>query len=530
MNDIYDVIIVGGGPAGLSAAIYLARAKFSVLVIEKEEFGGQITITSEIINYPGVLKLSGKELTENMKKQAQYFGAGFLKANVTHFNLELNIKELQTDKGVFKAMGVILATGSHPRIIGFPGEEKFRGHGVAYCATCDGEFFTGDDVFVVGGGYAACEEADFLTRYAKHITMIVREEDFTCAKQVSQKAIDNEKITVLFNSEIERIEGNNHICKVVVRHNDLQKLSTFECLENEKFGIFVFAGYEPETSLFKDMIALDENCYIITDKNQKTNVEGVYAAGDVCQKDLRQVVTAVSDGAVAATSLERYLSDKIKELHIKTKIPKPVQVKEIVKNDNESFLTAQMIEQLAPVINRINKKVIFKCYDNHSDLSQEMILFIKEFCTLSEYFSYEIEHNDEAAICLFDEYHHYQNICFHLVPGGHEFNSFVVGVYNVAGEKQPVEESLLNEIKKISHKNIKIIVSLSCTKCPELVIAMQRIAVENKAVHVEVYDLNHYPKLKDKYNVMSVPCMVIDENIYFGKKTIQELVNILKAD
>lgn len=530
MNEIYDVIIVGGGPAGLSAAIYLARAKFSVLVIEKEVFGGQITITSEIINYPGVLKSSGKELTETMRKQAQYFGAEFLKTNVTHFNLDLNIKELQTDHGLLKAVGVILATGSHPRVIGFPGEEKFKGQGVAYCATCDGEFFTGNDVFVVGGGFAACEEADFLTRYAKHVTMIVREEDFTCAKQVAKKALDNKKITVIFNSEIERIEGDNHISRVIVRHNDIQKISTFECLENEKFGVFVFAGYEPETSLFKDIIHLDEYHYIITDKNQKTNIDGVYGAGDVCQKNLRQVVTAVSDGAIAATSLERYLSDKIKELHIKTKENNPVQSQETVEIDGGSFISAEMIEQLQPILSRIQKKVVFKCYDNDSDLSKEMISFIKEFCVLSEFFSYEIESNNEAAICLFDENHNYQNICFHLVPGGHEFNSFVVSVYNVAGPKQNVEDKTLELIRNIPKKNIKVFVSLSCTKCPELVIAMQRIAVENKDIHVEVFDLNHYPEMKDKYNVMSVPCMVIDEKLYFGKKTIQELIDILKAD
>lgn len=530
MNEIYDVIIVGGGPAGLSAAIYLARAKFSVLVIEKEEFGGQITITSEIINYPGVLKTSGKQLTAVMKEQAQYFGAEFLKTNVTQFRLDLNIKELQTDQGKFQSVGVILATGSHPRIIGFPGEEKFRGRGVAYCATCDGEFFTGDQVFVVGGGYAACEEADFLTRYAKHVTMIVREEDFTCAKQVSQKAVENKKITVIFNSEIERIEGNDHISKVVVRHNDLQKISQFECLENEKFGVFVFAGYEPETALFKDVITLDEYHYIVTDRNQKTNIDGVYGAGDVCQKNLRQVVTAVSDGAIAATSLEKYISEKIKELHLKTKENVPNKLKQTEKKDDGTFISADMIEQLAAILKSINQKIVFKCYDNNSPLSKEMISFLQEFCALSENFHYEIESHDEAAICLFDENHHYHNICFHLVPGGHEFNSFVVSVYNTAGPKQNIEETLLQSIQCLSTKNIKVFVSLSCTKCPELVIALQRIAVENKAVHVEVYDLNHYPELKEKYNVMSVPCMVIDEQLYFGKKTIKELIDILKAD
>ena len=187
MNNMYDAIIVGGGPAGLSAAIYLARAKFSVLVIEKDHFGGQITITSEVVNYPGHVKTSGKELTENMRIQAQNFGAEFLLAEVKNIELKDNIKTIITNKGTYKSVGVILATGCHPRKLGFPGEKEYQGHGVAYCATCDGEFFTGKDVFVIGGGFAAAEEAVFLTKYAKKVTIIVREDDFLCGKEVSDR-------------------------------------------------------------------------------------------------------------------------------------------------------------------------------------------------------------------------------------------------------------------------------------------------------------------------------------------------------
>ena len=166
MNSLYDAIIVGGGPAGLSAAIYLARAKFSVLVIEKETIGGQITITSEVVNYPGILQTSGKELTEQMRQQAQNFGAEFLIANVNKLELESPVKTVITNKGQYQAVGIVLATGSHPRKLGFPGEREFQGRGVAYCATCDGEFFTGEHVFVLGGGFAAAEEAVFLTKYS----------------------------------------------------------------------------------------------------------------------------------------------------------------------------------------------------------------------------------------------------------------------------------------------------------------------------------------------------------------------------
>ena len=196
MKQIYDVIIVGGGPTGLSAAIYLARAKFSVLVIEKEKFGGQITITDEVVNYPGVLKTSGKELTENMRKQAENFGAKFLLTMVKEMQLKDDIKRIVTDKGTFESIGVILATGSSPRKLGFKGEKEFQGHGVAYCATCDGEFFSGLDVFVIGGGFAAAEEAVFLTKYARNVHIIVREPDFTCAATVADKAKNHPKIKI----------------------------------------------------------------------------------------------------------------------------------------------------------------------------------------------------------------------------------------------------------------------------------------------------------------------------------------------
>ena len=170
MEQLYDVIVIGGGPAGLTAALYLARARYRVLVVEKEHFGGQITITNEIVNYPGVAKTSGRELTDTMRQQAEGFGAEFLLAEVTAFELDGDVKTVKTGRGEYRCFGVLLATGAHPRMIGFPGEAEFRGRGIAYCATCDGEFFTGKEVFVIGGGFAAAEESVFLTRYARHRT------------------------------------------------------------------------------------------------------------------------------------------------------------------------------------------------------------------------------------------------------------------------------------------------------------------------------------------------------------------------
>ena len=209
VSKLYDAVIIGGGPAGLTAAIYLARARYRVLVVEKDHFGGQITITSEVVNYPGVLATSGTELTETMRRQAEAFGAEFLLAEARSLDLAGDIKHVCTSKGTLDCFAVLLATGASPRHVGFAGEEEFRGHGVAYCATCDGEFFTGKDVFVVGGGFAAAEESVFLTKYARHVTILVRDDDFTCAPAAAEEAKSNDKITVLYNTEVEAAGGDS---------------------------------------------------------------------------------------------------------------------------------------------------------------------------------------------------------------------------------------------------------------------------------------------------------------------------------
>ena len=209
MQNLYDVIVIGGGPAGLTAALYLARAKYRTLVVEKEKFGGQITITHEVVNYPGVGRTSGAELTETMRRQAESFGAEFLLTEVESLELSGDIKTVKTARGDLKAFGVLLATGAHPRMVGFRGEEQFRGRGVAYCATCDGEFFTGKEVFVVGGGFAAAEEAVFLTKYARHVTILIRGNDFSCAESVAEGARNHPKITVLYNTEVEEVLGDS---------------------------------------------------------------------------------------------------------------------------------------------------------------------------------------------------------------------------------------------------------------------------------------------------------------------------------
>ena len=192
MDNLYDAVIVGGGPAGLTAALYLARARYRVLVLEKEQFGGQIAITHEVVNYPGIAKTSGKALTDTVQQQAEHFGAEFRLAEATGFDLAGDIKTVHTNQGDFRCLGILLATGAHPRTVGFRGEEEHKGRGVAYCATCDGEFFTGKEVFVVGGGYAAAEESVFLTKFARHVTVLVRRDDFSCAASVADQVRQHE--------------------------------------------------------------------------------------------------------------------------------------------------------------------------------------------------------------------------------------------------------------------------------------------------------------------------------------------------
>ena len=269
MEQLYDVIVIGGGPAGLTAALYLARARYRVLVVEKEHFGGQITITNEIVNYPGVAKTSGRELTDTMRQQAEGFGAEFLLAEVTAFELDGDVKTVKTGRGEYRCFGVLLATGAHPRMIGFPGEAEFRGRGIAYCATCDGEFFTGKEVFVIGGGFAAAEESVFLTRYAKHVTVLIRGEDFTCAEAVSRAAKEHPKITALSHTAVVEATGDTALRSL--RYRDLKTgEETVFAPHGDTFGVFVFAGYEPETALIRDKIETDPRGYIVTDGSQRS--------------------------------------------------------------------------------------------------------------------------------------------------------------------------------------------------------------------------------------------------------------------
>lgn len=541
MSKLYDGIIIGGGPAGLSAAIYLARAKYRVLVIEKEKIGGQITITSEVVNYPGVPETDGTRLTENMRKQAEFFGAEFMLAEVKELQPDGDIKKVVTEKGTFETLGIILATGASPRKIGFEGETKYQGRGVAYCATCDGEFFTGLDVFVLGGGFAAAEESMFLTKYAKKVTVIVREEDFTCAASIADQVRNHPGIDVHYQTEIVEAGGESTLQYALFRNNETGETWKYEPPEGKSFGIFVFAGYAPATALFKDFLELDEGGYLVTDMNRKTSMDGIYGAGDICVKNLRQVVTAVSDGAVAATSLEKYLSGMYETLKLPEReiaVPEREKPTDVPKEDSEAesgFLTTEMKQQLAPVFERLEKDVLLKFYTDDRSISREVEGFASEMKDLSPHIRCEIkseglEDMELPAIRICDGEGNYLGTAFHGVPGGHEFNSFIIAIYNAAGPGQPIGRELLNRIRDIGKKvKIQTVVSLSCTMCPELVMAVQRIALENPNIEADIYDMAHFSELKDKYQIMSVPCMIVNEtDVYFGKKSIEEIIELLQ--
>lgn len=537
MNSMYDAIIVGGGPAGLSAAIYMARARFRVLVIEKEKMGGQITITSEVVNYPGIFSTNGEKLTQEMVRQAKAFGAEFMTATVTGLDLEGDYKTVHTDRGDFETLGVVYAAGAHPRLAGFAGESDFRGHGVAYCATCDGEFFTGKEIFVIGGGYAAVEEALFLTKYAKHIYQVVRGDDFSISSAAVDELKEHPQVTVLYHTEVKQVEGDMAVRQVVLKDRKSGEETVYQATPGEFFGVFVFVGYAPENGLLQGKVTLNPQGYVVTDRDQKTNLDGVYAAGDICVKNLRQVVTAVSDGAIAATSLEKYLGNQYRKLNLKrtyqTKlVPAKEEKKEAPKAEIGAFLDDETREALAPVLARLERPLRLKLYTDHSSKAAENEKLLSELASLSDKISYEIEpatENRKNAIVICDADGNEKGMNFHGVPGGHEFNSFILALYNAAGPGQDVGENLQKQIESIAKSiHMDIAVSLSCTMCPDLVAAAERIAADNANVTVDVYDLAYYPEMQKKYNIMSVPCLIVnDTSIHFGKKGVSDLLTII---
>ncbi|SHJ73290.1 thioredoxin reductase (NADPH) [Dethiosulfatibacter aminovorans DSM 17477] len=309
MENTYDVIIIGAGPAGLSSGLYASRAKLNTLILEKGKTGGQIVTTDEVANYPGSIEdATGPSIIARMAKQAEEFGAVRKKDAVLDIDLEGKVKTVKCQNGQYKAKAVILATGANPRKIGCPGEIELTGKGVSYCATCDADFFTDFEVFVIGGGDSAVEEAMYLTKFARKVTVVHRRDQLRAAKSIQDKAFANDKLEFLWDSTVEEIKGDGMVESIVFKNTKTGELSEYNAHEDDgTFGVFPFIGFTPTSRLFKGKVAMDEGGYIKTDDNMKTDVEGVFAAGDIRVKSLRQVITAAADGAIAAVQAERYI-------------------------------------------------------------------------------------------------------------------------------------------------------------------------------------------------------------------------------
>jgi thioredoxin reductase (NADPH) len=335
-----ELVIVGGGPAGLTAAIYGRRAGLDVLVLEKGMAGGQITITAEIENWPGIPMISGEELARAFREHAEKFSPEFREAEVKKVSIgEGGKKVVATDKGDIEAEAVIIATGASFRKLGCPGEAEFTGRGVSYCAVCDGAFFEDQVIAVVGGGNTAVEEADYLTRFASKVYIIHRRDSFRADRAVVEKAMANPKIEPVWNSVVERIKGTDMVEGIV-----LKNVKTGETSELPVAGVFVFVGMNPNCDFVKGLVETKDGGWIVTNEMLETSVEGIFAAGDVRDKFLRQVVTAAGDGATAAMAAYSYISE---QLHLQKVLFEPERVVSLFYSsiDPEQIKLANEVEK-----------------------------------------------------------------------------------------------------------------------------------------------------------------------------------------
>lgn len=305
---MYDIIIIGGGPAGLTAGLYAGRSNLKTLIIEKDVAGGQISSTAFVENYPGSIEdATGMGLSERMLEQTSKF-AEVKYENVKEVDLEGKTKKVITSKGEYEAKVVIISTGASHRKLGVSGEEEFANKGISYCATCDGPFFTGLDIFVVGGGDSALEEAIYLTKFAKSVTIIHRRDEFRASGYVVDRVKENPKIKFELDSVVKEIKGDREAKAIVLENTKTGEVKEVKAEDDGPIGVFIFVGYLPQTELFENVLEIKDG-YIDTDEDMKTNIEGVFAVGDVRRKKVRQMVTAAADGCIAAISANKYLEN-----------------------------------------------------------------------------------------------------------------------------------------------------------------------------------------------------------------------------
>ena len=539
---LYDLIIVGAGPAGLSAGLYAGRATLDTLILEGDTVGGQVTTTSVVYNYPAVEKVDGTQLMNQMQKQVTDFGVTIAHDQVEKYQLADEVKLLVGKSGQeYRARSVIIATGAQPRTVGFSGENEFRGRGVAYCSTCDGELFSGLQIFVIGGGYAAAEEADYLSRFGKHVTVLVRGDHFSCPPLMAARALNNPKVSVKYNTEVKQVTGDDYVTAATLVNNKTGKETVYHVDDGDNtFGIFIYVGTKPATEKLQGLVDLNDQGYIKAAADGATNVPGVYAAGDVIVKNLRQIITAASDGAVAATAAEQYVTAQkqrqgvpIHTAPVKTATQPVGQTTDLEHQEKVSphqgnWLTAEIDSQLKPIFARLTKPVTLEVNTDGSALSQQLLSFTTEFASLDDHLTVKTKEGQGDLLPLLklldadgqDTGLHYAGI-----PTGHELNSLVLGIYNVAGPGQTIDPALADRIKRLPAAKIRIGVSLTCHFCPDVVAACQRMASLNPGITAMMIDLQHFPDLRKSKKIMSVPAtMINDAPVIFGSQSLEQLV------
>ena len=304
---MYDVAIIGAGPAGMTAAIYAARAGYTTIMFEAGTPGGQAATTDSIENYPGFPQgVNGSELMFKFFEQCQNFGVETVFEYVESLSLEGDVKSIKTTTNHYEAKVIVIASGAKPKTLGVPNEDKFRGRGVSYCATCDGFFFKDKAVAVIGGGDTAVEEAMYMTKMCSHVTLIHRRDQLRANKTAQARAFKNDKLEIVYNTVLDEIAGENKVSSLKLRNTVTDETSNLE-IE----GVFIFAGYAPNVDFLPEILAKDAYGYLLTDEHMQTNISGVYAIGDVRQKPIRQVTTAVGDGGVVITGIEAYLAEEV---------------------------------------------------------------------------------------------------------------------------------------------------------------------------------------------------------------------------
>lgn len=539
---LYDLIIVGAGPAGLSAGLYAGRATLDTLILEGDTVGGQVTTTSVVYNYPAVEKVDGTQLMNQMQKQVTDFGVTIAHDQVEKYQLADEVKLLVGKSGQeYRTRSVIIATGAQPRTVGFSGEDEFRGRGVAYCSTCDGELFSGLQIFVIGGGYAAAEEADYLSRFGKHVTVLVRGDHFSCPPLMAARALNNPKVSVKYNTEVKQVTGDDYVTAATLVNNKTGEETVYHVDDGDNtFGIFIYVGTKPATEKLQGLVDLNDQGYIKAAADGATNVPGVYAAGDVIVKNLRQIITAASDGAVAATAAEQYVTAQkqrqgvpIHTAPAKTATQPVGQTTDLEHQEKVSphqgnWLTAEIDSQLKPIFARLTKPVTLEVNTDGRALSQQLLSFTTEFASLDDHLTVKTKEGQGELLPLLklldadgqDTGLHYAGI-----PTGHELNSLVLGVYNVAGPGQTIDPALADRIKRLPAAKIRIGVSLTCHFCPDVVAAYQRMASLNPGITATMIDLQHFPDLRKSKKIMSVPAtMINDAPVIFGSQSLEQLV------